>query len=486
MDILLLTVPDQHSYQDPAVERNPRRVQAWVNELPLLNLAVAVPMLLEALENCNAQRMPAKERIALLEQYRKPVEAIFISFDRRRLEQDIPNTTAKDRLKEQLALLFNTLAEGYKLVLLEGHRQGRRLDKDPLLLMAAYRALEQIILGILHAFRLYGPLPPFAYMELHQIYALAEAQGVADTPLHKHDQDKLRTIGALYKRLMLIAIGDPYHLGEGEAFKLFQALEPIAPLCVIGTQLPETGPEQEGRFLIDLHGDSPPQACERDGFAEEPRVLDVRGVAAALPGYSRSEHLPRLRRLLPKLSVTQRRSLNRRPVNREIAIAIGITAVHALLLGRGKSERWQVVNESAHGYLLRNNGLESLLCVGEVLAIRDPRDGDRPMLAVTRWMRQGKGGHVETGIEVIPGEPSAVNVEIDGKEQAIPGLTLPAAPALGLPASLIVLKGRIYSRDKVTLISRTGGLKLRLAMQAGEALMTTEAIERIALHSHAQ
>lgn len=475
MDHLLLTIPEQHGYQDPAVERRPRRVKAWIKELPLLNAPVAVPMLIEALEALNAQAMPEKERMELLELYREPAEAVFTSFDRRRMEKEMRGE-AKENFRQQLLRLFGLLADGYKLILLSGHRQGRRLDGDALLLKAACRAMQQITGGILQAYRLYAPLPPFAFMELHQIYWLAEKQAVLDTPFHK--KERHNTLGLQYKRLMLLTIADPYHLGDGEVLTLLQALEPVAHLCRIGQQLPQTGPEQEGRFLIDLESDSPPRPFDRERTAEQPRVLDVRAVATALNDRRDDK---RLRRLLPKLSVIERRRLKRRPACRHIEISMGIQAIHALLLGRGGGEAWEVANESAKGYLLRHEKPVTVLGVGEILAVRDPRDGGQPMLAVIRWMRSGANGQVETGIEVMPGDPVAVECAIDGKAGSLPALALPALPALHLPSSLIAPGGMVMPGDRLNLLFLTGPAGQRQAALAGKRLLDSEICDRIVL-----
>ncbi|QKQ28008.1 hypothetical protein [Candidatus Reidiella endopervernicosa] len=122
MSLLLLTTPDQHNYDDPSVDLKERALNRWLNELPLFNYSDTARQIRERLEAFNAQKMPIKQRINLLELYRKPVERLFSAVDIKQLIKQIQQSDEQNEFIDQVGLLFATLADGYKLVVMEGYR----------------------------------------------------------------------------------------------------------------------------------------------------------------------------------------------------------------------------------------------------------------------------------------------------------------------------------------------------------------------------
>ncbi len=479
MPQLLLTLPDQHDHQDPTVERNERRLRAWAKELPLFNVVECTPQVQSRLSDFNAQRMPGKERVRLLEVFREAVEALFTAFDPRRLQQLPLTEEERDAVCESILALFAGVAEGYKLVLVEAHRAGRGPAKDKLALLATFRAMEQITLGLLFSYRVYGPTPPFAFLETHQLYLLAEQAGVAERPVvGGHGAS---TIGTLYKRVMLLTIGDPYRLEENVALLLFEHLRDYAPLAVIG---PAGAEACHGRFLVDLGSDSPPHRCteERLSEVEEPRLLDLQPVAAALEAHLASQPDSAAARLLARVVAQirgdEQRSLPRRAASREVLLACGVGAICSLLQGGNPPEgTWQVVNESANGYMLaRTPPLGGELRVGDLAAVLE-RGEEQPQIAVIRWIRNARGGRVETGVEILPGAPSPVRCQRLDLDLTADCIFLPEVQALGITVSLIAPKG-LYAIDQPLELTAPNR---RLLIRAGTLLMETTCFDRFEL-----
>lgn len=505
---LLLQVPKQHDFSNPAVELNPKRLAAWLKELPLLNLGLSAKALLEALVPTNLQPMPAKGRIRLLELYRETLVTLFDSLDEQTLRSQPISPQQRTLARQHGAALYRELAIGYKLVVRELH--GQDPARQPLWQPALYRAMEATCLTLLDAYRSYQAAPTFAYLELHQLHVLAEQTGVLETP-PRLDKQLLAEHGAdtLYRRLLMLSVTDPYRLPAGAAVKLYRLLDAFAPLAVI-QPFQEQGPP--GCYVVERGGDSAPVACARarsDYDLEQPVLLDLRPALQAVAGHLQtldqhdSEEARLLGLLAPQLQQPRQRQAPRRSTQRQAWIGFGVEAIHHYL-SRGprfvaesiseaqadvqvreldhegdtthELEPWQIVNESVSGYLLSSDrrGHEQAR-VGDALAVVTPtRDPHNPRLAiaVVRWMRAGRSDSVEMGVELIPGNARAVICESDAGTG--PALLLSSVPALKLPASVLTPRG-IHRPQTV--------LRLRVdnrisAVRMGALLKQTEHLEQ--------
>ncbi len=486
MEAILLNTPPQHEQADPRVETRERHVRKWLDQLPVLNIPFAVGILHDTLLALNQQPIPAKNRVKLLELYYKPVSAIFKSFSEQQLRQT-PIPTADRRLvTAKVGSLCQRLADGYKVLIREG-REGRRDPlKDAGQLLAVFRAMEQLNRALMHAYRCYATVPPQVLHEIHQLYLLAESVGVQDRPVVvNRDRGGARTIAHLYKRVLLLALSDPFHLAEGHAVRWFDLLDGWASLCPLSADL-ESLPVKDQRFVIDLGGDGPPVPWGHARTEDESllRVLATRPLAEAvaieLKGlealHTLRDHAPTirlLRMLLPNLQGPRQRASPRRPAHRAVQVAIGMHAIVHCLAGTGRRresvdasnahgievrdldsysaeeyvlEEWWVENESIRGYLLsKDRGSCDDLRIGDLLGIAAPARNKRkgPLsLAVVRWVRAATNGRIAMGVETIPGKPAPVRCSpVDDRDPPVEtALLLPQIESLKLPATVIARK----------------------------------------------
>ncbi|OOZ39163.1 hypothetical protein BOW53_12745 [Solemya pervernicosa gill symbiont] len=481
MSLLLLTTPDQHNYDDPSVDLKERALNRWLNELPLFNYSDTARQIRERLEAFNAQKMPIKQRINLLELYRKPVERLFSAVDIKQLIKQIQQSDEQNEFIDQVGLLFATLADGYKLVVMEGYRNKLVPSKDKLLLLAIFRSMEQITLGLLHTYRYYGPVPPFALLELHQLYYYAEQSGCENTPaIGRRDSS---TTANLYKRVMLLTISDPFRLGENELLPLFQAYLELAPLCRIDSA---EAAKCQGSFLIDLNGDSPPRGCKEGDVerAEVPRIYDIGPLLDELEQRIENGHEKQAEPMLARLSSQHRgqeqRKLPRESAERYVSLIVGLEGICDYLTSHRESllSSWRVVNEHNEGNQLSSttsSGVE--IHVGEVIAMPVP-DDNPPQLATVRWLKNDGTGHIEIGIAFLDGNATPTHCGYDD-EPARASLFLKAQPEIGLPTTMIAAKG-IYQKGRQLHLTAVTGQRVKA--KAGSSLVQTQRFDQFTLH----
>ncbi len=501
---LLLQVPKQHDFRNPAVELNPKRVDAWLKELPLLNLSQTAKALLDALAPANLQPMPAKTRVRLLELYRRTFVEIFDGLDEQALRSQPITPSQRATARDCGAALCRELANGYKLLIRELHSHAPQ--REPLLHVSLFRAMEATVLTLLDSYRNHQVAPTFAYLELHQLHMLSEQLGLLQQPVQLDKEVLSETgIGPLYRRVLMLSVADPYRLPDGTASKLYQLLAPLAPAVEIHPYQ-EDGPA--GCYVVDRGSDGPPVPCAHAhseyGY-ESAVLLDLRPAlqraSEALQGDEESMRLLTL--IAPQLQQSRQRRAPRRETRRETWIAFGVESIH-YYVSRGSGfiadaiaesqadiqvrdlesdaepsyilEPWHIVNESVSGYLLASQGRRhGDARVGDAVAVitatKDPR-GPRLAVALVRWMRAGRDHTIEMGIELVPGNPRAVHCEHEGT--SVPALLFPSVPALRLPANVVVPTGTLLTGARIAI--RTGNRSA--TVRVGSAMNETTCLQQ--------
>ncbi len=518
MDVLLLTVPPLDSFDNPLVERNPRAIAKWLDQLPLLNPAETIMQLLNALRPLNRQDMTEKDRLRLLELYREAANAVFNAFTLRALRQVPLAAARREQIKQALTQLCLELAGGYKSLVLPAYAAGRGPALEPALLLAAYCAMQQLIHALLHCFRIYEPVPPRVYLEIHQLYAWVEEAGVCEQSIRLGRETV--TLGGLYRRALLLCCSDPARLSEDEVLRVYaQLLQYEVHSHIVAGRC---APPHEGQFAFDLYADAPPRPCARydaHGHASQPRLLDARDVAAAVRAHMQGENETTadeerrlLRMLLPHLESTPERIQPRQNKQQNALLATGIAAIYYYLsdprrlkhdiatashgisvqlietsdIDHHSLDAWEISNESDSGYLLKCARRHTPMRVGELLGVTVLERADAVAaleLTVVRWMRHAVDGSLEAGVERIRGAAAPVQCRLLTDDAvARQCLFLPSSSRQDRHATLLAPK-RFYRRGQ-RLHVEVGGKPI--IVEAGHLVMDTACFDRFVFHAQGE
>lgn len=487
---LILQVPKQQDFENPAVELDPKKLAHWLGQLPLLNPESTARQLLISIEPFNQRPMPGDIRLALADLYRETIVRIFPT-----TEDTAYVRKTREILKENMGKIFHEIADSYKIIAKQCYRERQTPDKSSLMLKSTFRAMEMLSLELLHSFRTYHPAPMFTYLEINQLYYLAEEYQVLDTPVKfERSEAEPSCIGLLYKIIMSLAASDPFHLNKGLALKLYEYLEQYAGHCLVKpVDLGDDNRKKEvGCLLTDLDGDSPPIPVHKyssDFEIENPRIIDTRPMMEIL--HKRKSELSHLKTstaakeleteliksLLPLADQQTDRQKNRNRINRPVRVAFGIEAAHDLLLvddtglakikdsgsktclldpGDSKSpvlEPWAITNESINGHFLESKlPPEADIHVGDVISIIDkPYKQPKKQLftAFIRWLKHGEDKCVEIGVEIVPGNilPLKCRLAENDDDDFQHGLFISSVTALKIPATVLFPK-KLYRRNQ--------------------------------------
>lgn len=482
MDILLLTTPPQHAADNPAVERNASRLKQWLAELPIMDVVGTVERLHAAISPMNELDLPDAERLKLLEVYRQGLEEVFLIYDEQRLKVLPISADQRSALADDVMGLYLELANGYKILVRNGHQEDSDPAWDSLLLQSIYRAMELIVLAMLFARRVDRTVPEMSWVELHQLYAFAENHEVLQkrVKVARHES-AVPTIERVYSQSLLMAVMDIRQLTGAELMELFMLLEDFSSLCSIDGTLQDKA--RPGCFVIDLMADDPPLAFSAGCERMLPRMLDITPVRDAVEewltqfksdGVAKQGHDVRLMRVLAGLLGSHwGRKAPRTAARRFIKVALGPKALEYFLSApehltqacssevhggievlsldsedemRYQLADWQMLDESETGCLLvgRVSASDEKPAVGSLLGVvgfLTENDQRCMSIGVVRWQGEISEGRTKLGVEIIEGaaQPILFGSTVQDLEQAPElGFYFPKDEKAGRPASLLL------------------------------------------------
>ena len=518
-DSAALTLPEIDPAARPEFADGPS-CKAWLQNLPLANVASAQRQLLIQIEELNRRAAPARARLEALEAAREAVHFVQVEQAKRFTHRALPMLPGESAIFEDTVALWEQMRLGYLRCLLEGGAALR--SQVPLI---CQRALSLSGLRMYHRYRACRLVPGADWRALHQVYARAESLGVADKAVKDYlNRDVYDTSPRIaFLRALLMGACNPNELGPRQLAFVAYLLERWADKV----EITETPPKDEDGlppFAVDLESE---RGAERsDPHGAELRFLNVRRLAKSLRNrvalLRKGESPARLalgedcvQPSCEQLLVFLYRQWcqARAPRNTERARAIdavqactNIAAIHYYVLGRvfraaseftqlsarqrdeietfgrivsrgdeGQDfdaardfllEHWQLDDESTQGLrmLRRANHPGKRMAHGQLVGVR-PADAKTYQLGQVRWLTASDEGDLHCGVKLIPGVPVPVAVRALGvnvaEERYTQAFMLAAVPTQEGPATLVTATGW-YKPKRVIEVAGDKPMRVRL------------------------
>jgi hypothetical protein len=351
---LSLSLPDFDADSMTVVETKPNRAQSWLSELPILNLAQTSHTMFRSLAALNRMDLDEKSRLRLMEVYRESVARVCTKLKDEFVGQPLPLSDRARTAAERTRQFQIEMAYGYKRVLVDTLSSNRVRPSSRAmasLSVVIHRAIRYLAESLVRSYQYYQTIPKGYWREIHQLYELADAYGVATVPV----PDPLNTavaessVDLVYKQALLVDFSDPYHLPMRTVAQVQHYLNRWAPLAKI---LPASQPPGKTcQFLIDLNNDQAGELFVPSEATMQPsegyRLLDTvdlarkihsqlsllqKGEKPAPDGlhadFFQSEAVvDLLRRLLNSWGVNPKRTFRRTERPGTVEVAIGLRAV---------------------------------------------------------------------------------------------------------------------------------------------------------------
>jgi len=347
MDSLRLNVPQQTPNAGVAAFFNAAKLRSWLDALPLANPRKTAQELLAALSQVNRATAAPNHRFQLLEQFRPLVADITEVLHKSYASAAIP---LDDKNRATADLVYDLLAEmafGYKSVLMAFGNISISEAARPMMVAAALHTMDHLARLLVDTYALYSPEPKSLWLELHQLYRYADYEGFLTSSLPQDGkQSEVGSIDHTYRRIIMLALANPYHLMQGESQLVFRELDNLAVHCRIQPLAAATSPT--GQLYLDLDNDAPPSYAPMGGkpiFPVDGRILDITGVLTAIERRGKEllvsaktesgqltlagrKQRNMYKRLAEAWGIRVERLSQRKPRSNPIEIAIGISAAH--------------------------------------------------------------------------------------------------------------------------------------------------------------
>ena len=521
-----MKLPDLSESASPEFSDAPT-AKAWLEHVPLANVAAAQAELFSQLEEFNRFPVASSQRLAVLETLREAVHFVQLEQAKRSANRALPMSDTEAAAFDITMKLWDQMALGYQRCL-EGalnRDSGMRAQAG----LVCQRLLAYVGLKMYHHYRAYRQVPAQNWRALHEAYAAAEKLDVADDTVKDFmNRDIHETSPRIaYARAVLMGTANANELAQRQITFTAYLLERWASKLEISDKPVDEG-EGLAPLVADLEGESCPD--RREGEAKDPRYLDTRKLAKSLrnrvallrKGESPAKLAlgedcvqPSCEQLLVYLYRQwcigkPSRASERRASGAAAEVTTEFQGIHYYISGRvfkpptqqteltqkqreeiatfGRVstreaedysqaqgffvEQWQMHDESAQGMRLLRLAQEKgkRLAHGQLIGIR-PTNGSQFMLGQVRWLMGAQNGDLHAGVKLMPGLPNAIAVRPTGlnvkDDSWIPALALGAVPALDSPPSLVLPPGW-YKPKRV----------IEFFMEASSKAMLTQVIDR--------
>ena len=433
------------------VETRPMYVEEWLDSLPYIDFQNAVKLLQQALLAMNAVPMKSTQRMELVTLFHRPYKYYLDTQIRTGAQHTLQTMEAMQNELTGLRALAVQLGRASRLAMDEAltHKSLWGQNKYPL--QEIVMTVTYLSHALIYSFLEYAPTPQKVWHELNFLFQYAENLGQHQTPvkLVATSKKEVTSIEERYKRILLIALADPYHLPFGAIWEIYEQLHDWASLAELKPLVEVKNPE--GHFVINLGVDSGPLPYVKFNTANKGpnyRLLDTKEILAIMrkhiqnfkPG-KKIEGLvlapfyaDYLLGIIEKAwSIPSKRDFPRKPATGHINLMHGLNAGYYFINsekdfnmhtddsqeeytvgaftttgGNGgfyKKEPWDLVDTSNGGIAVTrvgkpNNGIR----VGDIVSMNLDSKNPNPesfRAGVIRWLLARQGNIYKTGIEII-------------------------------------------------------------------------------------
>jgi len=357
MITLKINLPEISINDITGLSPGPVALKAWLDALPLGDMESSAQQLIVALQQYNRCSLPVDTRIEAMNTISRTVQELVKGLSSKYRESAIP-LSGRNRNRNRLVnQMLEEMAYGFKhiandsIIKLDRASRGQANQAPDVEFFNAIRiAIVYLSRQLITAYSTYTVEPQGVWMDLHQLYKLAESYQTQDysSEYNEKRQTNIQIIQHAYVRIVLLSITNPYHLMQGEAQLIYNYLNKWCTGCRI---VPVVGYIiTRGDLVIDFDRDFPPHFIFNQDLEdpEDYRTVDLKRMMtrfnATVEGLTTrkaaggAEHVKltfteRIRRdmLLRLQSVWAERlhrQSDRKPKNLPLRVASGLSAGH--------------------------------------------------------------------------------------------------------------------------------------------------------------
>lgn len=378
-----LSVPIREKPDKGAFSIRPRKVEQWIEALPKANLGETARQVYKVLIETNQLDLPQQERIRFLESLRETVQYITDSMRKHFIGVAYPLPEKNQKIAAATREILIAMTTGYKIAFEDSLNSNFMFQDKKQLALLIHRVISYTGQTLLTSYQIYAPYPQKLWAEMHKLYAYAESHRLTRTSIadYQHMYVDKSSLKAEYLRNLLLWLTSPYRLRQGEVTKVYNTLERWVQYCNVVKPAEPEDPAADGQFGINLGKDQPPYPIEQNNFSCPPancRVLETSKLAERLRhDIQKSEDVVTttltgidmgrqdlshdlLRRLLIAWGIEAKRGFPRANKQENVQVAIGLSAIHQILINHRDESRHIPNDPFAHQAQFESGVVKSL------------------------------------------------------------------------------------------------------------------------------
>ena len=341
-----LHIPTTSTAAPTVFAANVDGILKWAKQLPMANTGESARQLYLAMRELNQWDTDPALRFQLLEVVRPYIYSICSQLNKHFLQSSISLNEKQLKVANLSQALQGYLATGYKMVV--AHSLGQLKangNHSNVVGNAIHRAISDTSQTIMRAFQLYCHPPEHAWLDINQLYLLAEMYQLTQ---HQASDRQTRylaesTIESAFIRVHLLGTAKPNNLRQQDLAQLFDATELWSEFVQL-----TAADDESALFIINLHRDRPGQYRQHLRDAQKPmfRSLNASNLVSSLklwaanPSGQHQITVPGklndnlLSHAIQSWGIHWQRSFRRAPLDGQISMCIGFSATHYYSSGR--------------------------------------------------------------------------------------------------------------------------------------------------------
>ncbi|WP_163831722.1 hypothetical protein [Spartinivicinus ruber] len=348
-----LKVPKQVRTMLSFAPINVRKIEAWLNDLPRANLGMMSKQLYHAAVELNQLKVAPETRQEMMESIRPSIYYVCHQLSQHFLGQVIVLSPQQRKVANLALTLLYHLGTGYKHVVLNLYTSSKPQEQS-LLANAIHRAISDISHNLLQALQLFAPIPQSIWLELNQLYLLAEQKKILNHQLDdpQNTYQHAISIADCYKRVIMLSCSRPNQVRQQSLHQIFHSLELWGNIIEIAP-----ASSHHGEFIIALDHDIGPKhtALANESNNDNQRVINPAELRNKLKEFVNTPAGQRetlsltvpegltddlINHLVKAWGPLQNRAFKRASSSGKLTITVGLSATHYYYTGEHEFKEW--------------------------------------------------------------------------------------------------------------------------------------------------
>ncbi|WP_455208470.1 hypothetical protein [Kaarinaea lacus] len=378
----LLNIPELSAPSTDSFDIRPRKIEAWLQELPLGDTGECARRIYLTLKEINRLDISGKDRWRVLELLTPRILDINASLARHYTNQMLPIPDKDQKVAALCIELYSELAVGYKILIDQiWIKRLNFLNNKPMVSMI-YRAMYYLFQVLLTAYEIYTDPPRNTWMHIHQLYLYAEDNRLTQiVPRDTKPKGAIprSSVGDLYVQIVLLGLLSPFRLRQTDTKKVVMALKDWSKHCKIYPA--DQYEEKTGHVLIKQNSDYAPGYHFVDNAINHvyTRTLDTTDLVARINDLvvshpARMEQntgiydLPPdvIRLLIITWGGKSKRLFSRTSKDNQLTVSVGISATHFMVTNMQKLHS-TLAEKGSYAELIKSFAADKLPAFSDLL-----------------------------------------------------------------------------------------------------------------------